>query len=157
MVNDVWFKLNNKGIYEINSDFGTFKLDKTKYTLTKMAFIAKSETHIRGTVYPLEIQVEGRSREGKHLIISALFKKSLVANPVLMKLGIGIGVLKEIGKQVRSRGKKIKYRFSLDSLFRGSKDYLRFKGRVYYDFRFECKLSLRTCRMACSSPLTANK
>lgn len=130
MVNDLWFKQNKKGLYEINSNFGLVNLEGVPYTMHRVTFIGGSETRLKGIQYPLEIQVEGTSRDGRKIVVSALFKKSLIANPILMKLGIGDGVLKEIGSQIRSKGKKIKYRFSLRSLFRKSKEYIRFKGSI---------------------------
>lgn len=131
MVNDLWFQLNTKGLYEINSNFGVVNLAGIPYTMHRLTFLAGSETKLNGIQYPLEMQVEGSSREGKKLVVSALFKKTLIANPILMKLGIGVGLLKEIGSQIRSKGKKISYRFSLKSLFKNTKEYIRFKGSLF--------------------------
>lgn len=131
MVNDIWFKLNKRGLYEIDNNFGIISLDDTLYTMHRIVFLAQSETQIKGKQYPLEMQVEGLSKDGRRLIVSVLFKKSLLANPILMKLGIGVGVIKEIGQKVRFKGKKIKYRFSLNSLFRGNSQYVRYSGKIF--------------------------
>src|SRR3990167_7383180 len=36
VVSDVWFHLNKRGQYEINSDFGNIKLEDVVYTLTRL-------------------------------------------------------------------------------------------------------------------------